>query len=139
MKRRDARRQALNVVYESDLRERSMLKTLAEANDVDSYARKIVEGIDAHESELDALISEHSSRWDLDRMSLVDRSILRIGAWEITHTDLAPAIAIDEAVELAKEFGGPSSSGFVNGILAAVASRVSEHPRGGATGANRNT
>lgn len=121
MKRRDARRQALNIVYESDLRGRSIPETLTQAGEVDSYARRIVEGIDAYEAEVDSLISRHSSHWDMDRMSLVDRSILRIGAWEIAYTDLSPAIVIDEAVELAKEFGGSSSGGFVNGILAAAA------------------
>lgn len=138
MKRRDARRQALNLVYESDLRGRAIPETLAQAGEVDPYARCIVEGINASESELDALISKHSSHWDLDRMSLVDRSILRIGAWEIAYTDLSSAIAIDEAVELAKEFGGPSSGGFVNGILAAVAEHAREGLGKGATEADRN-
>lgn len=125
MKRRDARRQALNFVYESDLRGRSILETLVEAEEADPYARDIAEGIDAHDSELDSLIAEQSAHWDMDRMSLVDRSIIRIGAWEIVFTGLSAAIAIDEAVELAKEFGGPSSGKFVNGILAAVAEKVS--------------
>lgn len=138
MKRRDARRQALNIIYESDLRQRAIQDTVAQAGDVDPYALRIVEGIDAREPELDALITDCSAHWELDRMPLVDRSILRIGAWEIAFTDLSPAIAIDEAVELAKEFGGPSSGGFVNGVLAAVAETISTGPGKEGAEADRN-
>lgn len=130
MKRRDARRQALELLYEAEIRERSVEKTLVGAGDVDEYARRIAEGVADSISAVDGLIERHALNWDLDRMPAVDRSILRIATWEMNSTDLNHAIAIDEAIELAKEYCGSDSASFVNGVLAAISSELQTSPRG---------
>jgi N utilization substance protein B len=86
------------------------------------YAREIVDGVSDHRSEIDDLISAHAQGWTLARMPAVDRAILRIGVWELRYNDEIPtAVAIDEAVESAKELSTDESSGFVHGVLAAIA------------------
>ena len=86
-----------------------------------AFAKELVTGVCRSRQELDARLAAHSEHWRLERMAAVDRNVLRIGAYEILHTDTPAAIAIDEAVELAQRFGGDRSPGFVNGILDSVA------------------
>ena len=86
------------------------------------YAREIVDGIVDHRDDIDESIVTHSRDWKLERMPTVDRALLRIAAWEILYNDEVPtAVAIDEAVELAKEFSTDDSGAFVHGVLARVA------------------
>ena len=85
------------------------------------FAEELVAGVCRSRQELDARITAHSENWRIDRMAAVDRNVLRIGAYEILHTDTPAAIAIDEAVELARRFAGDRSPAFVNGILDSVA------------------
>jgi N utilization substance protein B len=78
--------------------------------------------------ELDAQIATTSTHWRLERMARVDRNILRIGAWELSHKpDVPRAVVLDEAIELAKAFGTDESGAFVNGVLNAVADRLGRH------------
>lgn len=85
------------------------------------YAREIVDGVTDHRAEIDDLISAHAQGWTLARMPAVDRAILRIGAWEMLfNAEVPAAVAIDEAVEAAKELSTDESSGFVHGVLAAI-------------------
>ena len=85
------------------------------------FARELLEGILSRLAELDGLLKSRASRWRLDRMASVDRNILRIGAYELCHRpEIPPKVAINEAVELAKNFGTVESSAFVNGILDAI-------------------
>jgi len=86
-----------------------------------AFAKELVSGVCRSRADLDARLAAHSQHWRLDRMAAVDRNVLRIGAYEILHTDTPAAIAIDEAVELAQRFGGERSPAFVNGILDSVA------------------
>ena len=86
-----------------------------------AFAKELVTGVCRSLQELDARLAAHSEHWRIERMAAVDRNVLRIGAYEILHTDTPAAIAIDEAVELAQRFGGDRSPGFVNGILDSVA------------------
>ncbi len=82
------------------------------------YARQLIQGICVYLEEIDTLISGHSHNWRVERMALVDRNILRIATFEILHIDDAPAtVAINEALEIAKRYAEPDSSGFINGIL----------------------
>ncbi len=82
------------------------------------YARQLILGICANLEEIDSLISSHSHNWRVERMSLVDRNILRIAAFEMQHVEDAPAtVAINEALEIAKRYAEPDSVGFINGIL----------------------
>ena len=74
----------------------------------------------------DQIIAEFARGWTADRLARVDRAILRLGAWELLGTDIPPAVAINEAVELAKEYGGADSPAFVNGILDSIRARREE-------------
>lgn len=85
------------------------------------YAREIVDGVADHLDEIDELIASYSQGWSIDRMPNVDRSVLRIASWEILHNPEMPvAVAIDEAVELAKEYSTEDSGRFVNGVLSKI-------------------
>ncbi len=85
------------------------------------FARELVRGVAARRDEIDRRLAEVSRNWRLDRMDRVDRNVLRLGAYELLFEDDVPAkVAINEAVELAKEFGAEHSGAFVNGILDAL-------------------
>jgi N utilization substance protein B len=84
------------------------------------FAKELVTGVTERLAELDAAIVRHARNWRLERMAAVDRNVLRLGAWEILYGGAPPEIAIDEAVELARRFGGERSPAFVNGILDAI-------------------
>lgn len=86
------------------------------------YAREILDGVTDHREEIDELISSYSQGWSLERMPNVDRALIRLASWEILHNPEVPAaVAIDEAVELAKEFSTDDSGRFVNGVLGRIA------------------
>jgi len=124
--RSKARKRALDVLYEADIRGTSALETaaerLAQANPpVPAYAVRLVEGVAAHRSRIDELMATYAQGWTLDRMPAVDRNIVRIGIYEVLYEpDVPDAVAIDEAVELAKNLSTDDSPGFVNGLLARV-------------------
>jgi N utilization substance protein B len=85
------------------------------------FARELVKGVTAHRGEIDSRLAGASRNWRLGRMDRVDRNVLRLGAYELLFLDDVPAkVAINEAVELAKEFGAEHSGAFVNGILDAL-------------------
>jgi|SRR5579863_4741814 N utilization substance protein B len=87
-----------------------------------AYADEVVRGVVETRDELDRRISSTSTHWRLERMSRVDRNILRLGTWELAHrSDVPTAVILDEAVELAKTFGTDESSAFVNGVLNQIA------------------
>ena len=86
-----------------------------------SFARELVDGVSTHQEELDALIGRYAPEWPVDQIALVDRNILRMAIFEILLGDDTPVkVAINEAVELAKEFGSDSSGRFVNGVLGSL-------------------
>ena len=129
--RTKARKRALDILFSADVRGDEVSVTLAaEAKRAASepareaswlYAREVVDGIIDHRDEIDEQITTHSRYWKLERMPAVDRALLRIGVWEILFNDQVPtAVAIDEAVELAKEFSTDDSGAFVHGVLARV-------------------
>ena len=85
------------------------------------FTRELAEEVEAHRSELDDLISRHSQNWSLERIAPLERSILRTALYEALHVEDVPVeVAIDEAVELAKQYCGTDAPGFVNGILGAA-------------------
>lgn len=86
------------------------------------FVQSLVDGVIVHQKEIDTCIAEYATHWSIDQMTLVDRNILRIGIYEILYnsSDVPPRVAINEAIELAKNYGGPSSGKFVNGILGAL-------------------
>ncbi len=91
------------------------------------YAREIVDGVNDHRDEIDELISSYAQGWTIDRMPNVDRAVLRLASWELLHNaEIPSAVAIDEAVELAKEYSTEDSSRFVNGVLAKIAQHAGD-------------
>jgi len=90
------------------------------------FAQQLVSEVRGQLSVLDAPIREHSANWRLERMAIVDRNILRLGAYELMQTDTPLPIVVNEAVDLARRFGSDPSPAFVNGILDALASTVRE-------------
>ncbi len=86
------------------------------------YAREIVDGVNDHREEIDELIASYAQGWTIERMPNVDRALLRIASWEMLHNPEVPAaVAINEAVALAKEYSTDDSSRFVNGVLGKIA------------------
>ena len=93
----------------------------------DVFAKELIAGVKLHQPELDAIIEEHSHNWRLDRMQRIDRNVLRIGVFELKYlTDIPRKVTINEAVELAKNFGNEASSAFINGLLDRIAVTVSK-------------
>ena len=92
------------------------------------YSDEAVRGVEETLVELDAHITKASTHWRLERMARVDRNIMRLGTWELTHrSDVPCAVILDEAVELAKSFGTEESSAFVNGVLNRIAQDLGRH------------
>ncbi|WP_436770717.1 transcription antitermination factor NusB [Yinghuangia sp. YIM S09857] len=127
--RTKTRRRALQILFEADQRGGDAATVLADwvgrsHKDADTppvaeYTMELVEGVQAHRARIDDLISTYAVGWTMDRMPTVDRNVLRLGVYELLWQDDVPdAVAIDEAVELAKEFSTDDSPQFVNGLLA---------------------
>ncbi len=94
-----------------------------------SMATSIARGVAEQRASLDELMQKHSPRWKVVRMSMVDRNILRVGAWELKNdTDTPARVVIDEAVEIAKRYGAEQSGAFVNGVLDGVARELGQLP-----------
>jgi N utilization substance protein B len=97
-----------------------------ESSDVREFTESLVRGTIEVVEELDPMIAEQASNWRLDRMGMVDRNILRLGLYELLHEPETPdAVAIDEAIELAKRFSGDDAGQFINGVLDGIRRRVS--------------
>ncbi|HSK53637.1 MAG TPA: transcription antitermination factor NusB [Jiangellales bacterium] len=122
--RTKARRRALDVLFESELRGLPIGATLGDRlaraePPLNEYTVTLVEGVVAHQERIDDLLSSYAVGWTLDRMPAVDRNLLRLGAYEILYCDDIPdAVAVSEAVSLARELSTDDSAGFVNGLLA---------------------
>lgn len=86
-----------------------------------AFAKELVVGVSANCAGLDEIVGAHAHHWRVSRMAAVDRNVLRLAVYEILNSDTPTAIVIDEAIELARRFGGEASPAFVNGILDAVA------------------
>ena len=89
-----------------------------------AFAKELVCGVSSMLSELDARIAAHARNWRVDRMAAVDRNVLRLATYEMLQGTVPDTVAIDEAIELAREFGGDRSPAFVNGVLDAVAQEL---------------
>lgn len=126
--RHKARVHALQLLYQREVTGESISRILemqaysTEDGEPDEYSRELALGVEAVLEELDDVIGATSEHWSVPRMPLVDRNILRIATYELTRgTDIPPSVAINEAVELAKVYGGDDSSKFVNGVLGRIA------------------
>lgn len=119
MRRSDQRRDAVFASYQRDVTGRPLDELISEH--AKPFTRELAEGVEEHRPELDAAIAGHAKGWSLERIAPLDRNIMRVALYEIAYRDDVPTeVAIDEAVELAKEFCGVDAPGFVNGILGAA-------------------
>jgi len=133
MARHRARQQALQLLFEWDLRRAPLEEILSgyytsllvsEESPVkpirDPFAEGLVRGVIGDVAGIDEQITKHAEHWKIARMPTVDRNILRLAVYEMLNTETPPAVAIDEALELARKFSGEESVHFVNGVLDAV-------------------
>lgn len=126
--RTKAREHALQMLYQLDIRHVRPEQILAEfwqeqepLEEVKTFADQLFAGTTEHLESIDVCISNHADNWNLKRMAVIDRNILRLGVFELLHVaDVPPKVCINEAIELAKRFGDAESGKFVNGILDAV-------------------
>lgn len=121
--RREARERGLSLLYEAEIRGCEPVDLLAELPVApDEYAVDLFMGVGRYGPELDELISRRALHWSMDRMAVVDRSLLRMAAYELLHhPDVPVAVVISESVELAKLYSTEESGRFVNGVLGALA------------------
>jgi N utilization substance protein B len=118
VRRSEQRRDAVFALYQHEVTARPLGELL---DDAKPFTRELAEQVEANRPELDELISRHSQNWSLSRIAPLERSILRTALYEALHSEDIPVeVAIDEAVELAKEYCGADAPGFVNGILGAA-------------------
>jgi len=121
--RRDARERALHLLYEADQRDIEGDEVVeGQTLPPDEYAQLLVRGVRRMRHDIDALISEHSVGWTLERLAHMDRLVLEVAIYELMEQDAVPtAVALNEAVDLAHEYGTDDSGKFVNGVLASIA------------------
>jgi len=128
MRRSDQRRDAVFACYQRDMTGHPLEELVAESR---PFTRELAAAVEAHRDELDAEIAAHARGWELKRIAPLELNVMRVALYEIEHSDDVPAeVAIDEAVEIAKEYCGADAPGFVNGILGAI---VREHEGGAVT------
>ena len=124
--RREARRTAIDVLYQADLTDRPPAEVVEDwrsaGRDVPAFAGELIEGVSEHMPSIDLLLEEQAEGWSVARMTALDRTILRVGVEELLYRDDVPAsVAISEAVEAAVELSADESKRFVNGILGRIA------------------
>lgn len=124
--RSKARKAALDFLYEGDIRGKSAVDLLnSRKSELDyvirEYTEKLVSGVESKRSRIDEIIAMRAKDWDLDRMPVVDRNILRVGVYELLWGNEIPEeVAISESVELAKTLSAEDSATYINGVLAAI-------------------
>ncbi|HEX6665776.1 MAG TPA: transcription antitermination factor NusB [Solirubrobacterales bacterium] len=117
MRRSDQRRDAVFANYQRDVTGRPLAELIAEAKPL---TRELAEGVDEHREELDEEIATHAKGWTVDRIAPLDLNVMRVALYEIEE-ELAPVeVAIDEALEIAKEYCGADAPKFINGVLGAI-------------------
>jgi transcription antitermination protein NusB len=118
VRRSDQRRDAVFALYQHEVTGRPAGELLREAK---PYTRELAEAVEENRADLDELIAGHSQNWSLNRIAPLERNIMRVALYEALHVEDVPVeVAIDEAVELAKEYCGAEAPGFVNGVLGAA-------------------
>ena len=122
--RHQSRERALQILFQYDIHGKpgvwldEFWKQCEGTEDVRTFAEQLVAGVLEHKKDLDALIGKYATNWKVSRMQIVDRNILRLGAYELLYLDDVPAkVTVNEAIELAKDFGDEEAAKFVNGIL----------------------
>ena len=130
--RSKARKQALDLLYETDIRGTNLVETLVsrdipaegpDARPIREYTKELVNGVSNNRRKIDELITTYAQGWDMDRLPAVDRNILRLGIYEILwSSDVPMSVAIDEALILAQELSSDDSSKYIHGVLGRIAS-----------------
>ena len=122
--RHQSRERALQILFQYDIHGKpgvwldEFWNQCKSTDDVKTFAEQLVQGVLEHKKDLDALIGQYATNWKISRMQIVDRNILRLGAYELLWLDDVPAkVTVNEAIELAKDFGDDEAAKFVNGIL----------------------
>lgn len=142
--RHRSRQRALQLLFAVDLRKQAaqdaidqFYESLSITDDPDEplvgrdpFMELLVKGTADHSAELNKLIEEHAQNWRIERMSVVDRNILRLAVHEMLLAQTPPAVIIDEALELARQFSGDESVPFINGVLDAIRKRERNDPAG---------
>lgn len=114
------------VLYQSDLAGGTVADNISAAarearpDTLSEYVGRVAEGVEGRRDEIDDLIARCASGWPLERLGYMERSILRVAAWEMLEESVPPAVAVNEAVELAKRFCAAEAAPFINGVLGAV-------------------
>lgn len=124
-KRRSSRELALKFLYQFELNQEQFGEQIEQfwsrvscKEEVKIFSLELIKATIQHKSEIDRLLVKYSENWTLDRMGVIDRNILRLGACELCfHKNIPPKVVIDEAVEIAKKYGGGDSPDFINGLL----------------------
>jgi N utilization substance protein B len=117
VRRSDQRRDAVFASYQRDVTGRPLEELIEDSRPL---TREIAEGVDYYREELDDEIEAHAKGWAVERLAPLDLNVMRVALYEIEHTDTPDEVAIDEAVEIAKEYCGADAPGFVNGVLGAI-------------------
>lgn len=124
--RSKARKAALDLLYEADIRKTTAHAVLEQRlSDLDflvrDFTKELITGVEEHRRKIDELITTYSQGWDMDRMPVVDRNILRLAIYELLWSkDVPESVAIDEAIELAQTLSTDDSSQYINGVLAKI-------------------
>lgn len=124
MSSEEARVQALGALYSADVLRYDEVDTAR----ISKRAAGLAGGAWSNRESIDAILSDHSTSWRIERMPPVDRNILRLGIYELVHSDVPKAVVISEAVELAKRYSTAKSGGFINGVLSSVADEDADSP-----------
>jgi N utilization substance protein B len=117
MRRSDQRRDAVFVSYQRDVTGRPLAELIADSKPL---TRELAEGVDAEREELDETIAEYAKGWTVDRIAPLDLNVMRVALYEIEEGETPVEVAIDEAIEIAKEYCGADAPKFINGILGAI-------------------
>ncbi|MBI4834704.1 MAG: transcription antitermination factor NusB [Planctomycetes bacterium] len=115
-----ARERALQKLYQIEFKNDELNIPDAEntTKDIETFAQELVDGVKEKQAELDETIQKKLDNWEINRLAVIDRIILRLGAYEIVfRSDIPPVVSINEAVDLAKKYGSESSGAFINGVL----------------------
>lgn len=116
----------MGLLYEAELKSFDIAEVLGALPAApDPFTLELVEGVDGHRALIDSLVGQAAVSWEIERMPVVDRTILRLGTYELLEQPTTPvAVVIDEAVELAKRYSTEDSGAFVNGVLSQIARQV---------------
>lgn len=121
MNRRQAREKALQTLFQLDINDEQLEELLANAGNKTSFYLQLLRGVSTHYEAIDQKIAQNLDHWSIDRIALVEKTVLRIAIYEILYMDEVPkSVSVNEAVEIAKKFGDDQSGKFVNGVLSKI-------------------